>query len=69
MAIQSQDGIEVLLEVLGLLKITEEYTSEENRTIKLATLEIEEMLTVLVPVVYDTTKQAAISKSMVPNPR
>ena len=34
MAKQSTDGIEALEEILGLLKITEEYTSNRNRTIK-----------------------------------
>jgi len=48
-----QDDIKALLEVLGLLRIIKEYTSEENRTTESAIPEIEKMLTVPVPVVYN----------------
>jgi len=54
MARQSQDSIEILSEVLGSLRITKEYTSEENRTIEPVILEIEEILTTPVPIVYNT---------------
>ena len=60
-----QDDIEALLEVLGLLRIIKEYTSEENRTTELAIPEIEEMLIVLVPVVYNGIEQVVMPKSIV----
>jgi len=44
------------------LRITEDYTSDRNRTTELA---LEEMLTALVPAVYDETTQAVIPKSIV----
>ena len=53
-----QDDIKALLEVLGLLRIIKEYTSEENRTTESAIPEIEKMLTVPVPVVYNGIEQA-----------
>ena len=52
---QSQEtiDIEALEEILESLKITEEYTSDRNRTTESATSE--EMLTAPIPVVYDKT--------------
>jgi len=47
MARQSQDSIEALSEVLGLLRITEEYISEEQNY-KPVILETKEMLIALV---------------------
>ena len=61
---QSSDVIEVLEEILGLLRITEENIS--SRTTEPAISEIsEEILTV--PVEYHKTAQAVMPKSMVPD--
>jgi len=62
-----QDGIEILLEILELLRITEEYTLEGNKTTKPAIPKIEEMSTALALVVYSGKEQAVMSKSMVPD--
>ena len=62
-----QDGIEVLLEILGLLRITEEYTLKGNKTTKPAIPKIEEMSTALALVVYSGKEQAVMFKSMVPD--
>ena len=67
MARQSQDSIKILLEVLGLLRITKKYASEENRTTKPATLETKEMSTVPVPAVYNI-EQVIMLKSIVLDP-
>jgi len=61
---QSSDVIEVLEEILGSLRITEENIS--SKTTEPAISEIsEEILTV--PVEYHKTAQAVMSKSMVPD--
>jgi len=51
---------------LESLRVIEEYTSERNKITKLAILEIEESLIVLV--VYNEIEQAVMTKSMVPDP-
>jgi len=48
---------------LRLLRITEEYTSNENKTTELALSE--EMSTVLIPAVYNGIAQIVIPKSIV----
>jgi len=65
MAGQSQDAIEALEEILGLLRITKDNIS--NRSIKPATLETKEILTAPIPVVYNENVQTTTSKSMVPD--
>jgi len=65
MAGQSQDAIEALEEILGLLRITKDNIS--NRSIEPATLETKEMLTAPIPVVYNENVQTMTSKSMVPD--
>ena len=64
---QSQEttNIEALEKILGSLRITEEYTSDRNKTIELALSE--EILTTYTPVVYNEIVQAVMPKSMVPN--
>ena len=47
---------------MGLLRITEEYTSNENKTTELALSE--EMSTVLIPAVYNGIAQIVIQKSI-----
>jgi len=49
---------------LESLKITEEYASDANRAIELAS---EDMLTAPVPVACDKTVQVVIPKSIVPD--
>jgi len=51
MAGQSLDAIEVLEEILGLLRITEDNMS--NKSTELATLETKEMSTALAPAMYN----------------
>ena len=58
-------GIEALKEILGLLRITEDYVSDGNKTIKPAS---EEMLTVPISAIYNETVQAVIPKSMILGP-
>ena len=62
MAGQSLDAIEVLEEILGSLKITEDNVS--NRSTEPATPEIEEMLIAPVIAVYNKN---ILTKSMVPD--
>jgi len=47
---QEAISIEVLKEILGLLRITKEYALDRNRTIELTS---EEMLTVPIPAVHN----------------
>ena len=61
---QEATGIETLKEILKSLKITEEYTSDANRAIELAS---EDMSTAPVPVAHDKTVQVVIPKSIVPD--
>ena len=65
MAEQSPDIIEVLEEILGSLKITEDNVS--NRSTEPATLETKEMLTAPVTVVHNKNMQIT-PKSMVSDP-
>ena len=57
-------SIEVLEEMLELLKITEEYILDKN----IEPVSLEEIFTVLIPVVYNGIAQAVMLKSMVPDP-
>ena len=50
---QEAIGIEVLGEILRLLRITGEYTSDKNRTIEIL---IDKVSTVLAPKVYNNIK-------------
>ena len=65
---QSQEttDIKVLKEILESLKITEEFTSDKNRTIEPAS---EEMSTVPTPAVYNKTVQAVMLKSKSSGPK
>ena len=63
MAGQSVDAIEVLEEILGSLRITEDNVS--NRSTKLATPETDKMSTAPVPAVYN---ESVPTKTMVPDP-
>ena len=62
---QSQDGIEVLEEILGSLRITQDYTLDRNRTTEII---LEDMLTAPVPAVHNETAWVFILNSMVPSP-
>jgi len=62
---QEATGIKVLKEILGSLKITEDYVSDGNRTTESA---LEEMLTTLALVLYNKTTQAVMPKIMVLDP-
>jgi len=44
-------NIEILEEILELLRITEEYTLDKNKTIELETLEIILTILVIIPVI------------------
>ena len=59
-------GIEVLEEILGSLKITEEYVSDRNRITE-PTLS-EEMSIAPILAVHDKTAQTVMPKSMVSDP-
>jgi len=59
-------GIEALEEILGSLRITEEYISDRNRITE-PTLS-EEILTAPTLAVYDKIAQAVILNNMVPDP-
>ena len=59
-------SIKALEEILELLKITEEYVLDKNKTTEPALLE--EILTVPIPVVYNGIAQAVMLKSIVPDP-
>jgi len=65
MAEQSPDAVEVLEEILGLLKIIKDNIS--NRSTEPAAPETEEMLIVPVPAVYNKNIQTTTPKSMVPD--
>ena len=65
---QSQDSIKILEEILGLLRIIEEYASKINRITELATLETEELLIAPAPAVYNETEHTVMIKSVVPDP-
>jgi len=65
MAGQSPDTIEVLKEILGLLRITEDNIS--NKSTEPAISETREMLTASVPLVYNENRQTTTLKSMVPD--
>ena len=58
-------GIEVLEEILGSLRITEEYILDRNRTTE-PTLS-KEILTASTLAVYNKTVQVVIPKNMVPD--
>ena len=60
---QEITDIEVLEEILELLRITEEYASNENRTTELASLR--KISTISIPTVHNKAAQAIIPKSMV----
>jgi len=62
---QSPDAIEVLEEILGSLRITEDNVS--NRSTEPATSETEEMLIAAAPAVYNKNILTAMPKSMVPD--
>ena len=57
-------GIEALEEILGSLRITEEYILDENRTTE--PISSEEMSTALILAVHNKIVQAIMPKSMVP---
>ena len=58
---QKTTRIKVLEEILGSLRITEDYASDGNRTIESASKEI---LTVPTSLVHNKTVQAVMPKSM-----
>ena len=60
---QRTTDIEILEKILGLLRITEEYISDKNRTTELASSE--EMSIVSIPAVYNEIAQIVVLKSMV----
>ena len=62
---QNQDSIEALEEILGSLRITEDYASDKNRITKIA---LEEKLTVPALAVHNEIAQVVILKSMVLKP-
>ena len=66
MARQSQNIIEELEEILGLLRITKDNIS--NRTTEPTTLETEEMLTAPAPAGYNENVLTTMPKSMVSDP-
>jgi len=63
---QSQDSIETLKEILGLLRITKDYALDGNRTTEVA---LEEMLMAPAPApaFHNELAQTVILKSMVPD--
>jgi len=61
---QEATDIEAFKEILESLRITEEYTLKENRTIELA---LEDMSIVLALAVHNKIAQVVIPKSMVSN--
>jgi len=62
---QEATSIEALEEILGSLRITEEYILNKNKIIEIA---LENMLTVPVSEVHNKKMQAVMPKSMVPDP-
>ena len=63
---QKITGIEALEEILGSLRITEDYVSDRSRIIEPA---LKEMSIVPIPAVYNKIVQAVMLKSIVSDPR
>ena len=59
---QEAIDIEVLKEILGLLRITKEYASDRNKTTQIL---IDEVSIALAPEVYNNIKQTVIPKSII----